>query len=238
MRWRLAHLSTLVLTITASSRCSALSKGSRFGLERFMATTTSSSSFAKAPQAMSATEEERVELVDESNNVIPGGVNRSEMRANRLVHRASYAFVRNSDNYFYVQKRSSRKDYCPSYFDPTPGGVVACGESYEETNRRECAEEMGIPETTPQQHLFTFYYQDERLRCWGDAWECVYDGPLRLQESEVESVHLMSMQEILQRFDAGELFTPDSVAACREYVKLRGLLPVKEGVPPKEPTFY
>ena len=43
---------------------------------------------------------------------------------------------------------------------------------------------MGIA-NTPCQHCFTFFYEDERVRCWGDAWELVYDGPLRLQKEEV-----------------------------------------------------
>ena len=46
--------------------------------------------------------------------------------------------------------------------DPTPGGVVAHGESYEETNSREIMEEMGIS-GAEQTHLFTFYYEDDRL---------------------------------------------------------------------------
>lgn len=54
------------------------------------------------------------------------------------------------------------KDYCPGYFDPTPGGVVAAGESYEHTNIREVEEEMGIT-GVEMSHLFTFFYQDERF---------------------------------------------------------------------------
>jgi hypothetical protein len=80
---------------------------------------------------------------------------------------------------------------------------------------------MGIKDV-PSEHLFTFYYEDERIRCYGDAWEVVYDGPLKLQKEEVDAVEKMSMREILSRFDNGELFTPDSVFACREYVKLHG----------------
>ena len=72
-------------------------------------------------------------------------------------------------------------------------------------------------------HLFTFYYEDERIRCFGDAWDVVYDGPLKLQQEEVDSVHMMSMRDILNRAEAGEKFTPDSIHACREYVKLKGL---------------
>lgn len=144
------------------------------------------------------------------------------MRAKKLLHRATYAFVKNTNNYFYVQKRSTIKDYCPGFFDPTPGGVVAAGEGYETTNRRELEEEMGIL-GVPAEHLFTFYYEDERVKCFGDAWEVCYDGPLKLQVEEVDSVHLMSMREILERSDAGENFTPDSIHACREYVKLKGM---------------
>ena len=122
-----------------------------------------------------------------------------------------------------VQKRSALKDYCPSFFDPTPGGVVAAGESYEMSNAREVEEEMGIT-GVPMEHLFTFYYEDHRIKCFGDAWEIVYDGPLALQVEEVASVHMMSMADILDRCSNGENFTPDSVHACKEYVKLRGIL--------------
>jgi isopentenyldiphosphate isomerase len=163
---------------------------------------------------------ELIEIVDE-NNVVQTPTYRHEMRSKKLIHRATYAFIRNSQNYFYVQKRSSLKDYCPGYFDPTPGGVVAAGESYEETNRREIEEEMGIKDVTST-NLFTFFYEDQRTRCFGDAWDIVYDGPLKIQVEEVESVHMMSMREILDRADRGELFTPDSIFACREYVLMKG----------------
>ena len=82
---------------------------------------------------------------------------------------------------------------------------------------------MGISNISSE-HLFTFYYEDARIKCFGDAWDVVYDGPLKLQVEEVDSVHLMSMQEILSRSESGELFTPDSIFACKEYVKQRGLL--------------
>ncbi len=170
---------------------------------------------------------EQVTIVDDKNVVI-GSARREDMRRDRMIHRATYAFIRNSENLFYVQRRSRLKDYCPLYFDPTPGGIVASGESYETTNRREVEEEMGIVYHSPDdlKHLFTFYYEDERIRCFGDAWEMVYDGELKLQPEEVESVHMMSMEEILRRDedkDNGENFTPDSMFACREYVRLRGL---------------
>lgn len=174
---------------------------------------------------------EVVTIVNEQNEVI-GSARREDMRRGRMIHRATYAFIRNSQNQFYVQKRSKFKDYCPHHFDPTPGGVLAAGESYAETNKREIEEEMGIACTEDQlKHLFTFYYEDDRVRCFGDAWELIYDGELNIQVEEVESVHMMSMEEILRRHadpDHGERFTQDSMCACREYVRLYGIPPVTE----------
>ena len=132
------------------------------------------------------------------------------MRSEKMIHRATYAFIRNSQNLFFVQRRSKIKDYCPHYFDPTPGGVVAAGESYDNTNRREIEEEMGIvvQSADEHKHLFTFYYEDERIRCFGDAWELVYDGELKIQAEEVESVSMMSMAEMIF-FDLRKRQIPD-----------------------------
>ena len=89
---------------------------------------------------------------------------------------------------------------------------MAAGESYEVTNTREVAEEMGISGVT-MEHLFTFFYEDGRcsslcgvyiyicmctsavvilcvcvfaiilrVNCWGDAWECEYEGPIHMQK--------------------------------------------------------
>jgi 8-oxo-dGTP pyrophosphatase MutT (NUDIX family) len=193
--------------------CRLLLSNHSFRYRAFMTSYLSSS-----PSGLSA--QELIEIVDENNMPIEPQL-RFVMRRDYLRHRATYAFIRNSSNYFYVQKRSMLKDYCPGFFDPCPGGVVAAGESYEETNGREIEEEMGI-KGVPCDHLFTFYYEDKRIRCFGDAWESVYDGPLKLQVEEVESVHFMSLKEIIERFEAGDKFTPDSIFACMEYMKMKG----------------
>ena len=189
--------------------------------EHFISMTTKDDATAYVISAA----KEMVDIVDEENNVI-GPQRRDLMRGENLRHRATYAFIQDSSGYFLVQKRSALKDYCPGYWDPTPGGVVAAGESYEVTNRREVEEEMGIPSSTPMEHLFTFFYEDQRVKCFGDCWEMHYDGAIKLQVTEVDEVEKMSMQEILTRAENGELFTADSMAACRQYVQMKGCPPV------------
>lgn len=180
---------------------------------------------------------ELVQIVDENNQPLYAA-SRAEMRSQNLRHRCTHALVRTSSNYFYVQKRSMLKDYCPGWYDPTPGGVVGVGESYDVANERECEEEMGIPRDVPKKRLFNFYYEDSRVRSFGEVYEVVYDGAVRLQKEEVESVHLMTMEEILHEGttgdDKGEIrFTPDCIAACRRYVQ-----ELPEGLSELKPTAH
>jgi pyrimidine 5'-nucleotidase len=141
-----------------------------------------------------------------------------------------------------IQKRVLTKDYCPGRYDPTPGGVVQFNESYDDNMVRELEEEMGIhcrilstesesesnvssdASTRPTlklRKLFTFPYEDDRVRVWGQFYEGNYEGTmhdLALQEAEVASVHRMSLTELFDLVSKSpELFMPDSVHALQLY---------------------
>jgi 8-oxo-dGTP pyrophosphatase MutT (NUDIX family) len=159
--------------------------------------------------------DELVTVVDESNRNV-GAVPRRVMRQQRLRHRAVYVFVSNSRGEVYVQRRSPTKDIYPDYWDPAAGGVVRADEAYEETATREVNEELGVC-GVPLHALFDFYFENVECRVWGRVFSCVYDGELKLQAEEVETVELMTIGQIFAR--AGqENFTPDSVEALRRYV--------------------
>jgi len=163
--------------------------------------------------------DEIVALVDGRNQVI-GSASRRKMRARNLPHRSTYILVFNSRGELYVQKRTMSKDVFPGYYDPATGGVVLAGESYEESAQRELAEEMGIRQI-PLAWLCDFYFADPRSRVWGRAFLCTYDGPLALQEEEVEHVEMMTLEEIFHRART-EPFTPDGLYVVQHYVTLRG----------------
>ena len=96
---------------------------------------------------LSPSSTEQLQAIDGSSNtaIIGEGVRRREGRLHNLPHRATYVIVlRPSDGKFYVQRRSTIKDYCPGYLDPTTGGCVAVGESYRQNAGREVKEEIGL----------------------------------------------------------------------------------------------
>ncbi|MBI3247165.1 MAG: NUDIX hydrolase YfcD [Deltaproteobacteria bacterium] len=163
--------------------------------------------------------DEIVALVDGRNQVI-GATTRREMRAKNLPHRSTYILVFSSQSQLYVQKRTMTKDVFPGYHDPATGGVVLSGESYEQSAVRELAEEMGIREV-PLTWLFDFYFSDPCTRVWGGVFSCTYDGPLILQEEEVESVSLLTIEEVFRQATTSP-FTPDGLYVIQRYTERRG----------------
>ena len=159
--------------------------------------------------------DEIVAIVDEHNNVV-GTAPRHAMRARRLPHRSTYVLVFNGRGQLYVQKRTRTKDVFPGCYDPVTGGVVLAGESYEDGARRELAEELGIRDVTLA-WLFDFYFADERVRVWGRAFSCVYDGEMVLQEEEIESGAFMRVEDVL-RLAQTRPVAPDGLHVLRRYL--------------------
>lgn len=174
---------------------------------------------------------ERVCTVTPTNVPIPNGHTRREMRLLNLWHRATYVIVRHDDAKdktirLLVQKRSMQKDYCPGRLDPTPGGVVGFSETYRQNAVRELEEELGISATENNlKRLFTFPYEDEHVRVWGDLFEVYYDGDLKdlsLQVEEVESVFDMTLTDLEAKIKSDpNIWMPDSLHAIRLYLQYR-----------------
>ena len=196
----------------------------------------------KAGSTLDATE--LVCAVDSNNVPTKSGALRKDVRLNNIWHRATYIIIRhdcskevtgNSESeadtvHVLVQKRSMLKDYCPGKLDPAPGGVVGLGEDSDENARREIQEEMGIDVSCPNsphtiRKLFTFPYEDDRVRCWGYLFEVQYSGELddiRCQEEEVDEVLRMSLAEIEKKVkNAPDEWMPDGLHALKLYLQHR-----------------
>mmetsp|Transcript_19249 Transcript_19249/g.33331 ORF Transcript_19249/g.33331 Transcript_19249/m.33331 type:complete len:413 (+) Transcript_19249:165-1403(+) len=143
---------------------------------------------------------EMVDVVNEDDQVVSSS-KRAVVRTFNLISRCTYIIlVNNSSGKIYVQRRSDQKDSGPGLLDPAPGGVIGAGESYLINAQREMAEEMGL-ENLSFEHVTTFWYEDPKERSWGTIFCARLDTPvseLKLQESEVSEVKLMSPEEILE----------------------------------------
>jgi pyrimidine 5'-nucleotidase len=187
---------------------------------------------------------EKVCTVSPDNVPTATGHLRRDVRLQNLWHRATYMLLRQAslpssswkDAVVFVQRRSKYKDYGPGLLDPSPGGVVGFGESYQDNAVRELQEEMGIsiverkakgahPSNTTMERLFTFSYEDERVRVWGDFFEVLYHGSvedLKLQDDEVEEVLTMTLGELYNWMNRDPAsFLPDSCHAMKLYFQRR-----------------
>ncbi|MFZ5763624.1 MAG: NUDIX hydrolase YfcD [Thermodesulfobacteriota bacterium] len=162
--------------------------------------------------------QEEVAIVDRDNRVT-GSASRAEMRAQNLIHRATYILVLNRRDELFVQLRTMSKDIYPGHYDVAAGGVVLAGESYEESAARELAEELGVQgvELTPH---FDFYHETADNRVWGRIFSCLHEGPFTLQAEEVAGGAFTPLAAI------GELakshpFTPDGLLVLERFLRER-----------------
>lgn len=90
--------------------------------------------------------EELFDVVDEQDVVI-SQLPRSEVHAQRLLHRAVSIFVLNRSGELLIHRRSATKDEYPLLFTSSASGHVTAGETYDETAPRELMEELGLTAT-------------------------------------------------------------------------------------------
>ncbi len=168
--------------------------------------------------------EEMVGIVDDDNKVTKI-VPRSVMRKNKLPHRASYIVLADSQGKFYVEKRTLIKDYCPGMLDACIGGVMQAEEDdIILSAHRELEEEMGVKTNLKYLGWFKIVNKgNAKDFVYAGLFYGVYDGKITMQASEVSTYYMMTLEEILAR---AEEFTPDSIIAIKEVVRLLNQKPL------------
>ena len=97
--------------------------------------------------------------------------------------------------------------------------MVAAGETYAQSAKRELAEELGIGDAVLRDHGRFFFDQPEN-RIWCAVFSAVSDAPLILQPEEVLEARFMTLEEA--QLDTGRRpYCPDSLLALEHYLANR-----------------
>ncbi len=160
---------------------------------------------------------EPVEWVDENDRVIEV-VPRSRMRTENLRHRSAAVVVQSSDGRLLVHRRAATKDLFPGWWDVCAGGVVAVGERFDETARRELAEELGIV-VDELELLGRGSWDDDASREITEIYRIVHDGPFAFADGEIAEARFVTASEL-----AGPLRRERFLPSCAGFV-----LPMVDG---------
>ena len=155
---------------------------------------------------------EWVDVVDTDDRVVRT-VSRSEMRRDRLRHRAVFVAVLDGTGRVLVHRRSESKDVWPGWLDIAVGGVVTSGESYERAARRELTEEVGVSDVEPIEvdggRIQT--YDDADVSLVARCYVVTTSGPFAFTDGEVSDAWWVTRDEF-EELRRRELFLPDSLA--------------------------
>ncbi len=158
--------------------------------------------------------QELVDIVNELNEVI-GTATRGEAHEKGYIHRALSVLVIHSSGKILLQQRSKYTKVHPLSWDLSTSEHVLAGESYETAGKRSVLEELGVEvdvrpvsKTSLQKRKYVFpekiIYENEIVM----MLSAVYDGPFKIDPTEVHDVKFFEVSEIEEMINSGEKFTP------------------------------
>jgi isopentenyl-diphosphate delta-isomerase type 1 len=129
--------------------------------------------------------EEFVDVVHAGDEIVAHAT-RKECHKHGLRHRIVHVIITNG-NKIYVQRRSTKKDIYPGYYEASLSGHVRKGETYLQAAKRELKEELGIKQGRLKK-LGTFVYETrkEHAVCAVFLMED-FKGEITLDKEEVAS---------------------------------------------------
>ncbi|WP_194924410.1 NUDIX hydrolase [Catenulispora pinisilvae] len=157
-------------------------------------------------------DEELVYEVDENDRILRI-VRRGELTDHNLRHRSIAILFRDNAGRILVHRRAEVKRVFPKHYDMFVAGMVPAGETYDQTARREAAEEVG-QRNVVLRPLGKWRYDDEPVPQWASVYTATVTGPVVPQPEEVEWFAFLTEDELEQSIAENE-FCPDSVYLYR-----------------------
>ena len=160
--------------------------------------------------------DEQIDIVDDRDTIV-GKAHWKDVIEKGLLHRSANIMVFNSEGKIFVHRRADHLKLYGGMWDVKFGGHVSTGESYEDGARRELFEEAGIKDTELI-FLFVLAFRSKTNNANRKVFKCVYDGELKLQESEVAEGRFVSMEEVKKMLEVGKM-SPSAANVFEEYMK-------------------
>ncbi len=177
--------------------------------------------------------DELVDVLDEFGKRTGSQVMKSEAHEKRLWHATVHVWIINSKNELLIQKRASVKDDNPDKWDVSMAGHVSAGEEPEVAAIRELEEELGIKVGVEQLVALAVVKSAGKDGCvnkFASVFLLSADfslASLKLQESEVDEVKLISLERFVNEVVEGaETYVPHPLHYYQEvFKKLSELYP-------------
>ena len=121
-------------------------------------------------------------------------------------HLVVHVWITNSQGEWLISQRAANRPTFPLKWECV-GGSVTAGEDSLTGAIREAEEEVGV-KLDPAQGMLVSSTVREHFQDIKDDWVFVYDGEIDLRKAttdEVADMHWMTVEEIRQLYDAGEL---------------------------------
>lgn len=155
---------------------------------------------------MPTSSEELFDVVNE-HDVVVGQLPRSQVHAEKRLHRAVSIFVLNGRGELLIHRRSATKDEYPLLFTSSASGHVTAGETYDETAPRELMEELGLAASL--RLLAKFPASAETANEHTAFYEAITDDVPVPDPGEIAEVEWRDVDVLAEQIERQpELFTP------------------------------
>jgi isopentenyl-diphosphate delta-isomerase type 1 len=131
-----------------------------------------------------------------------GSASRADVHRLGLWHRSVQVFVFDPVGRLLLQQRSATKDVCPKLWDTSVGEHLLPGEAWEAGAKRGLKEELGIDgrDLTPLDGIRRGDLRFTELDIWDremqQAYRCIHDGEIYVDEEEVAQVKWMTHEQL------------------------------------------